>query len=129
MAGYENYQVERNRNKNAIGLYDKTANYNKSSQKLTKSERFMEGIGEWLAFYRSRPDIFVEDYLGITLKPFQKVLLYAMIHYNYTMFLASRGLGKTFLTAIYCVVRCILYPRHEDCGSLKDKRTSYGLNC
>lgn len=26
------------------------------------------------------------------------------------MFVASRGLGKSFLSAIYCVTRCILYP-------------------
>lgn len=34
---------------------------------------------------------------------------------NYFMFLASRGLGKTFLTAIFCCVRCILYPGTRIC--------------
>lgn len=29
---------------------------------------------------------------------------------NYFMYIAARGQGKTFLTAIFCVVRCILYP-------------------
>ena len=29
---------------------------------------------------------------------------------NHFMFIASRGLGKTFLVALYCVCRCVLYP-------------------
>lgn len=127
MASYTNYQVKRNKQKNAVGLYDKTANYNKSHKKMTKSDRLMNGIAEWTAFYRSRPDIFVEDYLGITLKPFQKVMLYVMMHYNYTMFLASRGLGKTFLTALYCVVRCILYPGSKIIVASKTKEQAMTL--
>ena len=86
---YENFQVKRNKNYKAVGLYDKKANYNKSTEKLTKSERLMQGIAEWASFYRARPDIFVDDYLGITLKPFQKILLFVMMHYNYTMFLLA----------------------------------------
>lgn len=105
-----NFQVKRNKHTNAVGLYDKSANFNKATNKLTKSEKLMSGIAKWASFYRSRPDVFVEDYLGILLKPFQKVLLFVMIHYNYTLFFASRGLGKTWLVALYCVVRCILYP-------------------
>jgi len=70
----------------------------------------MNGVGDWASFYRSRPDIFAEEYLGLSLKTFQKILLYCMVHYNYTMFLASRGLGKTYLTALYCVIKCILWP-------------------
>lgn len=31
------------------------------------------------------------------------------------MFIAARGMGKTFLVAIYCVVRCILYPGTNIC--------------
>lgn len=110
MAGYANFEIKRNKQYKAVGLYDKSQNYNKSSEKLTKSEKLMQGINAWASFYRARPDIFAEEYLGITLKPFQKVLLYVMIHYNYTMFFASRGLGKTWLVALYCIVRCILFP-------------------
>lgn len=110
MAGYQNFEVKRNKATKTVGVFDKTRSYNISEQKFTKSERLMNGVAEWCAFYRSRPDIFAEEYLGLSLKPFQKILLYCMIHYNYTMFLASRGLGKTWLTALYCVIRCILYP-------------------
>lgn len=110
MAGHKNFQVNRNKNKNAVGVFDKSRNFNQSGELITKSEKLMNGVATWTAFYRSRPDIFAEEYLGLSLKPFQKILLYCMIHYNYTMFLASRGLGKTYLTALYCIIRCILFP-------------------
>jgi hypothetical protein len=110
MAGYKNFQVKRNKHKNAIGVFDKGRNFNKGTENVTKSQKLMNGIARWASFYRSRPDIFAEEYLGLSLKPFQKILLYCMITYNYTAFFASRGLGKTYLTALYCVVRCILFP-------------------
>lgn len=127
MAGYQYFEVKRNKQKNSVGLYDKKANYNKSNEKLTKSEKLMQGINIWVSFYRARPDIFVEDYLGITLKPFQKVLLYVMIHYNYTMFFASRGLGKSWLVALYCVVKCILYPGTKIIIASKTKEQAMNL--
>ena len=34
---------------------------------------------------------------------------------NYFMYLAARGQGKTFLTALFCVVRCILFPKTKIC--------------
>lgn len=110
MASYNNFQVKRNKEKNAIGVFDKKKKVNKSSENLTKSQKLMEGVSAWAAYYISRPDIFAEDYLGLSLKPFQKILLYVMMHYNYTAFFASRGLGKTYLTALFCVVICILKP-------------------
>lgn len=57
------------------------------------------------------PQRFVKDYLNINLKLFQKILIYMMMCNNYFMYLAARGQGKTFLTAIFCVCRCILFPK------------------
>lgn len=110
MGGYKNYSVKRNKHKNAVGAFDRQRKFNKGSDNLTKSEKLMEGVAAWAAYYISRPDIFAEDYLGLSLKPFQKILLYVMMHYNYTALFASRGLGKTFLTALFCVIICILKP-------------------
>jgi len=108
MASYQNFQ--RKRNEKLVGVLGRSRNYNKGAENLTKSEKLMQGVAEWASFYISRPDIFAEEYLGISLKPFQKILLYCMMHYNYTAFFASRGLGKTFLTALFCVIICILKP-------------------
>ena len=70
----------------------------------------MNGVAIWTSFYRLFPHVFVKEYLGITLKLFQSIILYFMMHENYLCYIAARGQGKTFLTAIFCVVRCILFP-------------------
>ena len=91
---------------------------NKKSEKQLaneKSKRIMEGIAIWASFYRSNPQRFAKDYLNIHLKLFQKILLYAMMLNNYFMYIAARGQGKTYLTALFCVIRCILFPKTKIC--------------
>lgn len=70
----------------------------------------MDGIAIWASFYRANPHRFVRDYLGIELKLFQQILIYFMHYYFYFMYISSRGQGKTFLTAVYCCCRAILFP-------------------
>lgn len=80
-----------------------------------KSQRIMEGIAAWCGFYRSNPHRFAKDYLNVNLKLFQKILLYAMMHNYYFMYIAARGQGKTWLTSLFCVIRCILFPKTKIC--------------
>jgi len=75
-----------------------------------KAERRMRTVAKRAAYYRENPQRFVKDYLNITLKLFQKFLLYAMMHSNHFIFWACRSLGKSWLTALFCVCRCILFP-------------------
>ena len=75
----------------------------------------MNGAAIWGAFYRENPDLFARDYLHLRLRKFQKILLVMMFWSNVFVFIAARGLGKTFLSAIYCVTRCILYPGTKVC--------------
>ena len=70
----------------------------------------METVARKAGYYRENPHRFVSEVLGIHLKLFQKILLWVMIHYNFVMYLAARGQGKTWLTALFCCVRCILWP-------------------
>lgn len=70
----------------------------------------MSNIMKWVGFYKKHIDIFVEDYLNIRLKLFQKIILIMMDYDLYFLFLAARGIGKTFLCSIYICARCILYP-------------------
>lgn len=70
----------------------------------------METVARKAGYYRWNPHRFVSEVLGIHLKLFQKILLWVMIHYNYVMYLAARGQGKSWLTALFCCVRCILWP-------------------
>lgn len=76
----------------------------------SKADRTMETIAERASYYRANPQRFVEEFMGISLKLFQKILIYCMMHYDYFFFIASRGLGKTYLVALFACVRCILFP-------------------
>lgn len=77
---------------------------------LDKSEKLMATIAERAQFYRCNPHRFAEDYLGVKLKIFQQILLVMMFDCNALLFLAARGLSKTYTTALFCVIRAILYP-------------------
>lgn len=70
----------------------------------------MVNIMKWVQFYRQNIHRFVDEYLHIELKLFQKMLLIMMDNNLFFQFWAARGIGKTFLIAVYCVARCILYP-------------------
>lgn len=105
----EAYKIRKVNNKN-VNVFNRGHNLNKHNDSLTKSEKLMNGVGLWTSFYRNNPHRFVKDYLNINLKLFQKILIYMMMNYNYFMYIASRGQGKTFLTSICICARCILFP-------------------
>ena len=81
----------------------------------TRDARILEGVGIWCAYYRANPHRFAHDYLHLDLYIFQKILLVLMNLCSTTVFIGSRGIGKTFLSAVFCVVRCILYPGTKIC--------------
>lgn len=56
------------------------------------------------------PHRFAKDYLGINLKIFQQIILCEMNDKTNSMMVCCRGIGKSWLTALFCVIRCILYP-------------------
>ena len=75
-----------------------------------KQQKIMETVAWRTGYYRNNPHRYVIDVLGLSLKWFQQILLWCMMHYNFVMYLAARGQGKTYLTALFCCVRCILFP-------------------
>ena len=76
-----------------------------------KSDRIMNVVAERCAYYRANPSRFIEDWIpGLHLKTFQKIILWAMAHNDMFYIIASRGIGKTYLMAMYGVYKCILYP-------------------
>lgn len=58
-----------------------------------KTDKIMGVINERCAYYRANPQRFCEEFLGIHLKLFQKILLWAMMHYDAFYFVAARSLG------------------------------------
>ena len=57
-----------------------------------KSKRIMQGVALWASYYRANPHRFCADYLNITLKLFQKILIYLMNFSTHFMYIAARGL-------------------------------------
>ena len=82
---------------------------------MPETNKLMSGVAAWCAFYRENPARFVKDYLHINLRLFQKILITMMMRSTVFVFIATRGIGKTYLSAIYAVVRCILYPGTKVC--------------
>jgi len=82
---------------------------------MNRYQKILEGAAYWGAYYRHNPDKFAADYLHLELRKFQKFLLVMMFWSTTFVLIACRGLGKTFLSAIYCVIRCILYPGTKIC--------------
>lgn len=110
MSSHSNFQVDRNKSTRGVNIFAKGRNFNKEKN---KSEKMMEGIAIRASYYRANPQRFVREYLGIELKIFQQIILYAMMHFSFLTYIAARGQGKTFLTAIFCVTRAILYPEEK----------------
>lgn len=76
---------------------------------LTRPENFDRQIRKWAAFYRCHPEIYARD-LGLHLYPYQEYILYEMFHNNYYAWYAARGLAKTFIAAVFCLLKMSLYP-------------------
>lgn len=104
MGGYKNFQVNRNKITKSYIAGTQGNNKNKTTDNLTKSQKLMRGVGKWTAFWRKRPDRFMEDVYGIKLKQFQKFLLCLMMRDVYFMFLASRRARKDMVdcSILYC---------------------------
>ena len=92
-----------------------------------KRERLDEGIKIWVSFYRQNIHRFAADYLEIQLKPFQVVLLYMIEKNLKSCLITTRGLGKSWLIALYCCCRAILYPGQKIIVSCETKEQSRNL--
>ena len=76
---------------------------------------FWENFESWICYYRMNIHRFCKEYLGLSLHLFQKLIIYAMdapeaSGLNTFVFFASRGLGKSWLTMVFCLAKGILYP-------------------
>lgn len=69
-----------------------------------------EAWTEFISYYRYYIDAFAVDVLGIKLFPFQRLILRAMGRYQNSLLIACRGLGKSFIVAVFYICAAILYP-------------------
>ena len=61
-------------------------------------------------FLRNNIAFTSELFLGVKLFPFQAMAIKGMMVSDYSMFVFSRGMSKTFSTAIYVLLECLLNP-------------------
>lgn len=64
---------------------------NTANDQKSKSDIIMETVAERASYYRANPHRFVEEFMGIKLRLFQKILIYCMMVYDYFFFIAARG--------------------------------------
>ena len=89
-----------------------------SAQQLNEELKSLEGsIKEEDAryylykFLRNNIAFTSEMFLGVKLFPFQAMAIKGMMVSDYSMFVFSRGMSKTFSTAIYVLLECLLNPK------------------
>ena len=75
-----------------------------------RNKRILDGVGAWAGYYRYNINRFCKDYLHLNLHLFQVILIVMMNWCSILVFIGNRGIGKSYLSAVFCVVRCILYP-------------------
>lgn len=105
----QNYQVSRNKQKD-LNQYEKKKEVNNHSANLSKDERLRKGIKTWASFYRANIHRYIEDYFGVSLHPFQKIILFMMSKNSFFLWWASRGMGKSFIVALYALAIGSLKP-------------------
>ncbi len=70
----------------------------------------------WLAYIMSQPEYFsflCREVLNLTIPPIQGVILKTVWNHKFPMMIASRGFSKSFLMAVYALIRMVLLPRRQ----------------
>lgn len=74
-----------------------------------KKRKICELDAESIAFYRRNPCIACEDLLGIKLVDSQKWILQSSWNASHALWCCSRNFGKSFIGAIFIILKAILY--------------------
>jgi hypothetical protein len=82
--------------------------------KLTKNMDIVLQQGtDLIQFYRVNPCIAAYELLGVDLAPVQRIIFEAMWFKAYTVAVAGRGFGKTFLSGTLAALLGLLYPGYR----------------
>lgn len=89
----------------------KALSQNFPSTTLLGDANFLGHFLLWVTFWRRNLHRFATDYLGLSLKLYQVIMLYLMGINNTFVCIASRASAKSFVIAIYACCKAILYPQ------------------
>lgn len=107
------YQQSARKNKNTQDLTKRPRDMVKKKAKRMSNKKRIEKIKLWTTFYRLNVHRFAQHYLGLSLYPFQLIMLFLLNISNGFMCVASRGTSKTFILAVFACCRAILYPKSQ----------------
>lgn len=79
----------------------------------TTRRKIYELDAETINYYRRNPVIACEDLLGIYLSDAQAWILASAWNAERSVLSCSRNFGKSYLVAIFCILRAILYPNQN----------------
>ena len=100
-----------NKGKQKYRLEHSSKELHKELQDITGSIKEEEAKYLLYKFLRNNISFTTEMFLGIKLFPFQAMAIKGMMVSDYSMFVFSRGMSKTFSTAIYVLLECLLNPK------------------
>lgn len=89
----------------------KALSQNFANTTLLGDANFLGHFLLWVTFWRRNLHRFATDYLGLSLKLYQVIMLYLMGINNTFVCIASRASAKSFVIAIYACCKAILYPQ------------------
>lgn len=92
----------------ARDIYEKDI---EEQKQVSTKDKIRHNVIEWTTFYRRNIDLFATDYLGIRpLAYLQRQCLISLSNSGTVYLICSRGMSKTFTTALYCICLLLLYP-------------------
>lgn len=89
-------------------LQDKIIGSNYSGHNMEQDTE--DNVVEWTTLFRRNWDIYAEFYLGIKLKPYQRVALHEIGISDTYFWRAGRNGAKSFVTALAAICKLMLYP-------------------
>jgi hypothetical protein len=76
-------------------------------------ENLLDMGSDMIIFYRENPVLAALDLLKVDLAPVQRIVLNDMWFKNYSITVASRGFGKTFILGVNATLHALLYPGYR----------------
>jgi len=107
-----NRKIKKSSNTHKVGHNGSFKNLREESKKeiaQSKDDIFKAKMRLWVYYWRANPHRFAAD-LGVKLHFFQSILLNVIDLFPNFIYIASRGTGKSFLIALYAILKAILYP-------------------
>jgi len=101
------YQNEYRRNARSSDAFKRPKSMTRSQ--VLEGER-KEKMKRWITFFRRNPHRFIKDYFGITLYPYQILMIWVLQRSNMAYIVASRAAAKTFIIAVWAMTLAVLYP-------------------